>query len=84
MCVNSTIIEEREDLFTENSRIQVIIEQGLLPKRHHPIVDMMSRRDLNLFIQHQESNIQLSLSNLHMHTQYIAHFMNQFEASRPR
>lgn len=74
---NGTIIEEQDDLFAENSWVQVMMGQGLRPKQYHPIVDMMSDRDLNMFMRQQETNIQQQLTSLPMHTQFIQHFISQ-------
>lgn len=72
---NGTIVEEQDDLFAENSWVQVMMGQGLIPKQYHPIVDMMSDRDLNMFMRQQENVIQQKLSKLPMHTQFIQHFL---------
>jgi len=72
---NGTIIEETDDLFAENSWVQVMMGQGLTPKQYHPIVDMMSDRDLNMFMRQQESAVQRQLSKLPAHTQFIQHFL---------
>ncbi len=73
---NGTIIEEQDDLFAENSWVQVMMGQGITPKQYHPIVDMMSDRDLNTFMRQQEQNVQSQISNLPMHTQFIQHFLS--------
>jgi len=74
---NGTIIEEQDDLFAENSWVQVMMGQGLTPKQYHPIVDMMSDRDLNNFIRHQETSIQKQLTSLPIHSQFLQLFLNQ-------
>jgi tryptophan halogenase len=74
---NGTIIEEQDDLFAESSWVQVMMGQGLLPKQYHPIVDMMSDRDLNNFIKQQENNVQNNIMKLPQHTQFIQHFLSQ-------
>lgn len=74
---NGAIVEEQDDLFAENSWVQVMMGQGLLPQQYHPIVDMMSDRDLNMFMRQQANNVQGQLSQLPMHTQFIQHFLQQ-------
>ena len=74
---NGTIVEEQDDLFAENSWVQVMMGQGLLPKQYHPIVDMMSDRDLHMFMRQQETNLERSVSGLPQHLQYIQHFLRQ-------
>ena len=75
---NGTIIEEQDDLFAENSWVQVMMGQGLTPKQYHPIVDMMSDRDLNMFMRQQETNVQKQLSNIPMHSQYVQQFIQRY------
>ena len=74
---NGTIIEEQDDLFAESSWVQVMMGQGLLPKQYHPIVDMMSDRDLNNFIKQQESNVQKHITKLPQHAIFIQRFLSQ-------
>ncbi|MDM7860393.1 tryptophan 7-halogenase [Alteromonas sp. ASW11-36] len=74
---NGTIVEEQDDLFAENSWVQVMMGQGLIPKQYHPIVDMMGDRDLNMFMRQQENVVQQTVSRLPSHTQFIQHFLNQ-------
>ena len=74
---NGTIVEEQDDLFAENSWVQVMMGQGLTPKQYHPIVDMMADRDLNMFMRQQENVVQQTVSRLPGHTQFIQHFLNQ-------
>lgn len=74
---NGTIVEEQDDLFAENSWVQVMMGQGMIPKQYHPIVDMMSDRDLNMFMRQQETVVQQQLSKLPPHTQFIQHFLRQ-------
>ena len=74
---NGTIVEEQDDLFAENSWVQVMMGQGLTPKHYHPIVDMMADRDLNMFMRQQENVVQQTVSRLPGHTQFIQHFLNQ-------
>lgn len=72
---NGTIIEEQDDLFAENSWVQVMMGQGLTPKQYHPIVDMMNDRDLLNFMRQQEQNAISVVSQLPMHTQFIQRFL---------
>lgn len=74
---NGTVVEEQDDLFAENSWVQVMMGQGITPEQYHPIVDMMSDRDLNAFMRQQESNVHSTVSNLPKHTQFIQAIMQQ-------
>ena len=39
------------ELFGENSWVQVMLGQGLVPEQYHPIVDMMSEEELKSFLE---------------------------------
>jgi len=39
------------ELFLENSWIQVMLGQGITPSQHHPIADLMPDRELNGFLE---------------------------------
>ena len=39
------------ELFGENSWVQVMLGQGLVPEQYHPIVDMMSEEELKGFLE---------------------------------
>lgn len=72
-----TVIEEADDLFAENSWVQVMMGQGILPESYHPIVDMMSKQELTGFMQNQRNKVQHMLSQLPSHQQFIQLYMKQ-------
>ena len=74
---NGTVVEEQDDLFAESSWVQVMMGQGLVPEQYHPIVDMMSDRELNNFMKQQHSNVQNMLRNVPKHHQFIQHFLSR-------
>lgn len=40
------VFRPSDDLFAENSWIQVTMGQGILPQRYHPVADLMGRAEL--------------------------------------
>ena len=59
------------ELFAENSWVQVMLGQGLLPAQYHPIVNMMSDGELRQFMQTIKSGVQQTLTGLPEHQLFI-------------
>lgn len=62
------------ELFGENSWIQVMLGQGLVPEQYHPIVNMMSDEELKKFlggIRHSAFDL---VSQLPQHQRFIDHY----------
>jgi len=59
------------ELFAENSWIQVMMGQGIMPKRHHPIADVMSDAELARFLQGIRDNVDDTARQLPAHMDYI-------------
>jgi tryptophan halogenase len=62
------------ELFGENSWIQVMIGQGLLPEDFHPIVNVMSDDELKSFMQTIDTSVQNLVRQLPSHADFIRHF----------
>jgi len=68
------IFQKNNDIFSENSWSQVMLGQGLLPKEYHPIVDMMSDEELELFLNSIKSSVNILVEKLPTHQQFIDHY----------
>ena len=64
----------REDLFKENSWIQVMLGQGIHPEQYHPAADVMSGEELTQFMQNIKSGIDATVAKLPTHEAYIAQY----------
>lgn len=62
------------ELFTENSWIQVMLGQGLMPEQHHPTADLMSDRELAGFLGGIKARIDQTVQQMPGHQQYIARY----------
>ena len=62
------------ELFGENSWIQVMLGQGLLPEQYHPIVNMMSDEELAGFLKGIHGNVAGMVSQLPEHQRFIDHY----------
>lgn len=62
------------ELFGENSWTQVMLGQGITPEQYHPIVDMMSREELDTFLLQIKDRVADIVSKLPTHSEFLAHF----------
>ncbi|MBU2918824.1 tryptophan 7-halogenase [Psychrosphaera sp. F3M07] len=82
-----TALKQRMDMFKQTGRfvqrkneifndswLQVMIGQGLIPDQHHPIADEMSEQELKGFLDNIEQDIQKTVSTLPNHGEYLNRF----------
>ena len=62
------------ELFGENSWIQVMLGQGLLPEQYHPIVNMMDDDELKQFLDGIRGSVQQMVKQLPDHQRFIDHY----------
>ncbi|MCC2616596.1 tryptophan 7-halogenase [Aestuariibacter halophilus] len=70
------VFREGSELF-DDSWQQVMIGQGLIPERYHPIVDTMSEQELRQFLGHIETNVANTVAGLPAHQQYLQQFVGK-------
>lgn len=68
------IVRAANELFGENSWIQVMLGQGLMPEQYHPIVDMMTDEELRRFLGGAERSAAQLVSKLPQHQAFIDHY----------
>lgn len=59
------------ELFAENSWIQVMLGQGILPKQHHQSADLMGDAELSRFLDGIKSTIDRTVAQLPAHQVYF-------------
>lgn len=59
------------ELFGENSWIQVMMGQGVVPRRHHPSADVMLDADLKRFLDDIRGNVLAAADQLPAHMDYM-------------
>ncbi len=62
------------ELFGENSWIQVMLGQGLMPEQYHPIVNMMSDEELEKFLNGIHGAARKLVSQLPEHQRFIDYY----------
>ena len=62
------------ELFGENSWIQVMLGQGIVPEQYHPIVNMMSDDELSGFLTGIHGSVGKMVAQLPGHQPFIDHY----------
>ncbi|MET0717802.1 MAG: tryptophan halogenase family protein [Pseudoxanthomonas sp.] len=63
-----------DELFAENSWIQVMMGQGVMPQQYHPIADVMSEPDLTRFLGEIRTNVDNTVRQLPAHMDYLRNY----------
>jgi tryptophan 7-halogenase len=62
------------DLFSDPSWLQVMVGQGLVPRRHHPLADHLSGAECEFFLQHVNKQLQSIAMKLPDHADYVRNY----------
>ena len=62
------------ELFAENSWIQVMLGQGITPEQHHHIADLMNDVELNGFLEEIRGRVERTVAQLPPHADYVARY----------
>jgi len=65
------VFKPQEDVFSENSWVQVMMGQGLMPGGFHNIAEAMSEQELRDFLKGARSAVEQTLGNLPKHGDYL-------------
>jgi tryptophan halogenase len=68
------VFREGNELFAENSWVQVMLGQGLTPERWHPSADLMGDDELRAFLDGIRGNVRRTASQLPPHQQYVERY----------
>ncbi len=68
------VFKQPTELFGEGSWVQVMLGQGIVPEKYHPIVDMMTDRELQGFLLNISNAVQRTVDQLPEHKDFIAHY----------
>ena len=73
------VFRKNEELFAENSWVQVMMGQGIMPRAHHPIATKLSDAELTKFLETIRSGVAASVKTMPRHEDYVAHFCGALE-----
>lgn len=62
------------ELFAENSWIQVMMGQGILPRQYHPVADLMGDEELKRFLGEIRGNVDRTVAQLPSHQAYVEQY----------
>ena len=62
------------ELFAENSWIQVMLGQGILPQQHHPVADLMGDAELAGFLGDIKATVDRTVAQLPSHQAYVEQY----------
>ena len=62
------------ELFAENSWIQVMLGQGIMPRQHHPVADLMGDEELSRFLEGIRSSVERTVMQLPKHQAYLEQY----------
>jgi tryptophan halogenase len=66
------IFRENEELFTEQSWLQVMIGQGIRPRRYHPVADNLPAEQFTEFLSNIRTLIHGAVERMNSHERFIA------------
>ena len=62
------------ELFAENSWIQVMLGQGIVPRQYHPVVNIMSDDELSRFLGNIKTSVEATVALLPKHEAYVRQY----------
>ena len=68
------VFKEPDELFAENSWIQVMLGQGLDPEQYHPVTHVMTDEELTRFMQGIKSQVAKTVAKLPAHHTYVEQY----------
>ena len=73
------VFRKNEELFAENSWVQVMMGQGITPQSHHPIANKLRPDELTHLLASLKDQVSRTVANLPDHAAYIARYCSAQE-----
>ena len=68
------VFRKNEELFAENSWVQVMMGQGIMPQSHHPITGKLEDAELARLLGALRESVETTLERLPAHADYVARY----------
>lgn len=68
------VFRRNEELFAENSWVQVMMGQGIMPKSYHPIATKLSDAEVSKLLSTIRDNVAQTVAGLPDHSSYVARY----------
>ncbi len=74
------VFRKNEELFVENSWVQVMLGQGIMPKAYHPVATKLSDAELDHLLGGLRDSVAKTVASLPDHQAYVAQYCGAQEA----
>ena len=68
------VFRKNEELFAENSWIQVMMGQGIMPQAYHPVATKLLDEELDQLLTGLRDNVDMTIASLPPHHEYITRY----------
>jgi len=68
------VFRKNEELFVENSWVQVMMGQGIMPQTHHPIAEKLNDEELARFLATIRDTVAKAVKSLPEHEAYVSRY----------
>jgi tryptophan halogenase len=68
------VFRKNEELFAENSWVQVMMGQGLMPRSHHPVAGKLTDEELAKLLSVLRDQVARTAATLPPHGDYVARY----------
>jgi len=68
------VFRSSDELFAENSWIQVMMGQGIAPRSYHPVADLMGRAELADFLGDIQLKVNRAVAQMPAHGDYVRNY----------
>ena len=68
------VFRKNDELFAENSWIQVMLGQGIMPQSYHPVADKLRQDELDRFLTALRTSVSETVAGLPQQMDYIASY----------
>ena len=77
------MFRKHEELFAENSWIQVMMGQGIMPRAYHPIAAKLRDDELEKLLGSLRDNVSRTVASLPEHGAYVARYCGAKAPAQP-
>ena len=74
------VFRKNEELFAENSWVQVMMGQGIMPHTHHPIAEKLRDDELAQLLKTLRDNVARTVASMPPHATYVARYCGAAQA----
>jgi tryptophan halogenase len=75
------VFRRNEELFAENSWVQVMMGQGITPQSYHPIATKLSDAEMTKLLSTLRDNVAQTVASLPAHEAYVGRYCGAVSAS---